>query len=111
MVLGHAAAGRRFGGRGGRGGWWGASVGGGAAQFRRRGELGLAPSENRRIGQQSLTKYPYAFFVAACTRRIKLLPKVLVPIIMVNCDGVSYFDAVWAFLNIFAYRFRLTSGD
>ena len=31
--------------------------------------------------------------------------------IMVNCDGVSYFDAVWAFLNIFAYRFRLTSGD
>ena len=59
MVLGHAAAGRRFGGRGGRGGWWGASVGGGAAQFRRRGELGLAPSENRRIGRTKLTKYPY----------------------------------------------------
>ena len=59
MVLGHAAAGRRFGGRGGRGGWWGASVGGGAAQFRLRGELGLAPSENRRIGQPKLTKYPY----------------------------------------------------
>ena len=59
MVLGHAAAGRRFGGRGGRGGGLGASVGGGAAQFRRRGELGLAPSENRRIGQQKLTKYPY----------------------------------------------------
>ena len=33
------------------------------------------------------------------------------PVIMVNCDGVSYFDAVRAFLNIFAYRFRLTSGD
>ena len=60
MVLGHAAAGRRFGGRGGRGGWRGASVGGGAPQFRWRGELGLAPSENRRIGRTKLTKYPYS---------------------------------------------------
>ena len=67
MVLGHAAADRRFGGRGGgRGGWWGASVGGGrgGGPISAEGELhvGLAPSsENRQIGGTSLTikKYTY----------------------------------------------------
>ena len=72
MVLGHAAAGRLFGGRGGRGGGGGASVGGGAAQFRRRGELGLATSENRRIGPTKLTKYPYRF--GGCARALYIQP-------------------------------------
>ena len=41
-------------------------MGRGAAQFRRRGELGLAPSENRRIGRTSLTKVPVAIPQARC---------------------------------------------